>query len=327
MKEEHLEDYSLSNSRSKNTQAFKLGIVGCGTMGQEIAITASFHGIDVVFIDITDERIESILKSINSQLDERIDHWGMTESEKKLILSRIKGYIGYEVLRECSLVIEAVNTKKMISSLELRREIFEKIENVVCRNTVIASNASTKVIDDLSIVLKRPERAIGLHFLTPVMEVKVLEVNKSWKTSAETYELIRKFTKMIDKEIINVNGTPGNISTRLIIPMINEACELLMEGVSTVNEIDECMQKGFGMQLGPFAMADKIGLDKIVKWMEGLYSEYGDIKYKASPILKRLVRAGYTGMSSGEGFYLYEDGKRKEKAGNIYHLGRETGIE
>ncbi len=325
MKKEPLENYGLCNSKNNRSQIFKLGIVGCGTMGQEIAITASLYGIDVVFIDITDERVESIFKSINLQLDERIDNWGMTESEKKLILSRIKGYIGYEVLRECTLVIEAVNTKKMVSSLDLRRDIFQKIENVVCRNTVIASNASTKVIDDLSVVLDRPERAIGLHFLSPVMDVKIFEVNKSWKTSAEAYESVKKFAKMIDKEIINVNGTPGNISTRIIIPMINEACELLMEGVSTVQEIDKCMQKGFGMQLGPFAMADKIGLDKLVKWMEGLYAEYGDIKYKASPILKRLVRAGYMGLHTGEGFYAYQDGERKEKAGSIYHLGREIG--
>ena len=322
MKQEQLEDYSLNKSIQKTQQGMKLGIVGCGTMGQEIAISASSHGIDVIFIDITDERIETIFKSIEKRLDEKINHWGMTEGEKKSILSRINGYVGYELLRECSIVIEAVNTKKPVNSLGLRQEIFRRIEKVVPKETVIASNASTKVIDDLSVVLEHPERAIGLHFLSPVDEVKVFEVNKSWNTSEESYGVVKKFARMIDKQMINVNGTPGNVSTRLIIPMINEACELLMEGVSTVEEIDQCMQLGFGLQLGPFAMADKIGLEKLVKWMEGLYNEYGDHKYKTSPIIKRLVRAGLYGVRNGEGFYTYQDGERKVKKGSIYSLGR-----
>lgn len=291
-------------------------------MGQEIAITASSKGIDVLFVDVTDERIERIFKSIEKQLDYLIDRWGMTESEKKAIISRIKGYLGYEVLKECKIVIEAVKTRKLTDNLELRREIFEKIEAVVSKDAVIASNASTRVIDDLSVVLEKPERAIGMHFLCPVFTNKIIEVNKSWKTSEEAYQLVLTFAKMLDKQVININGTPGNISTRIIVPMINEACDLLMEGVSTVQEIDQCMQLGFGMQLGPFTIADKIGLDKLLKWMEGLYTEYGEKKYKASPIIKRLVRAGLYGERDGEGFYKYGDGKKVSKSGSIYSLGR-----
>ncbi|MDZ7741977.1 MAG: 3-hydroxyacyl-CoA dehydrogenase NAD-binding domain-containing protein [Bacteroidota bacterium] len=322
MKKERLEDFSLSGSAAKKAGVFKLGIVGCGTMGQEIAMTASAHAVEVVFIDVSDERIASVMKSMERQLDDKIEHWGMTSSEKKSILSRIHGYVGYEVLRECRIVIEAVMSKKNTSSLPLRQEIFEKIESVVSKDTVIASNASSKVIDDLSVVLEHAQRAIGLHFLTPVMDVPVFEVNKSWKTSEEAYKTVKQFAKMINKQIIQVNGTPGNVSTRLIIPLINEACQLLMEGVSTVKEIDECMQAGFGMQLGPFALADKIGLDKLIKWMEGLFQEYGDIKYKPSPILKRMVRAGLVGSRTGEGFYRYEGGERIEKEGSIYSLGK-----
>lgn len=322
MKKERLEDYSLNKSVQTKQQIMKLGIVGCGSMGQEIAIAASSHGIEVVFIDITDERIAIINKTIEGILDEMIDHWGMTAGEKKAILSRIRGYIGYEVLHDCTVVIESVHTKKPMNSLELRREIFEKIENVVSHNCVIASNASTKVIDDLSVVLEKPRRALGLHFLSPAITNKVVEVNKSWNTSDEAYKTALKFVGMLDKKPIIVNGTPGNISTRLIIPLINEACELLMEGVSSVSEIDECMQEGFGMQLGPFAMADKIGLDKLNRWMNGLYDEYGDIRYKTSPIIKRLVRAGLFGVRKGEGFYVYENGERVEKPGNIGKLGR-----
>ncbi|MCF8227753.1 MAG: 3-hydroxyacyl-CoA dehydrogenase family protein [Bacteroidales bacterium] len=323
MKKERLEDFSLGGDATKKSGVFKLGIVGCGTMGQEIAMTASSRGIEVVFIDVSDERIQTVMNSIESQLQEKINHWGMTSSDMKSILSRIHGYVGYEVLRECRMVIEAVMSKKNNSSLPLRHEIFEKIENVVDRETVIASNASTKVIDDLSVVLEHPERAIGMHFLSPVMDVEVIEINRSWKTSDDAFKTVVQLAKMMNKQIIHVNGTPGNVSTRIIIPMINEACQLLMEGVSTVKEIDECMQFGFGMQLGPFALADKIGLDKLIKWMEGLFNEYGNMIYKPSPILKRLVRAGFVGMHAGEGFYIYENGERKEKQGSIYSLGKD----
>jgi 3-hydroxybutyryl-CoA dehydrogenase len=322
MKKERLEDYSLNKTVQTKQQTMKLGIVGCGSMGQEIAIAASAHGIDVVFIDITDERIALIMKTIGGMLDNMIDHWGMTGSEKKAILSRIKGYIGYEVLWDCTVVIESVHTKKPVNSLDLRREIFEKIENVVKDDCVIASNASTKVIDDLSIVLEKPERAIGMHFLSPAYSNKIVEVNKSWNTNEESFKTALKLVSMLEKKAVVVNGTPGNISTRLIIPLINEACELLMEGVSSVREIDECMQEGFGMQLGPFAMADKIGLDKLNRWMNGLYDEYGDLRYKTSPIIKRLVRAGLYGARTGEGFYIYENGERLEKPGSIGKLGR-----
>ena len=322
MKKEKLEDFRLKESTRSGQQLMKLGIVGCGSMGQDIAIASSMHGVEVVFIDITDERIQIINKTISQKLDDMINNWGMTEGEKKAILSRINGYIGYEVLHDCTLVIESVNTKKEKNSLELRQEIFRKIESVVSNTCVIASNASTKVIDDLSVVLEYPERAVGMHFLAPAYANKIVELNKSWKTSEAANQIALRFLKMLDKYPVLINGTPGNISTRLIIPLINEACELLMEGVSTVKEIDECMQQGFGMQLGPFAMADKIGLDKLNRWMKGLYDEYGDIRYKTSPIIKRLVRAGLVGLRSGEGFYVYENGERSEKPGTIDKLGR-----
>jgi len=322
MKKEHLEDFSLNKSVQSKQKVMKLGIIGCGSMGQDIAIAAGSHGIDVVFIDLTDERVSLIYKALDQKLDAMINHWGMTESEKKVILSKIRGYIGYEVLHDCTIVIEAVNTKKPVNSLDLRRSVFEKVEKVVTAQCVIASNASTKVIDDLSVALEKPSRAIGLHFLAPAYSNKIVEVNKSWNTSEEAFQTALKFVAMLEKKPILINGTPGNISTRLIIPLINEACGLLMEGVSSVKEIDECMQLGFGMQLGPFAMADKIGLDKLNRWMKGLYEEYGDIRYKTSPIIQRLVRARLYGMRTGEGFYLYENGERIEKPGTIGKLGR-----
>lgn len=293
-------------------------------MGQEISILTSKAGLEVIIIDVSDERIKQILELIGGHLDAMINSWGMTTGDKKAILSRINCSTDYNELSDCDIVIECINTKKTISNLDIRKDVFRKIEEVVREDTVIASNASTVLIADLSVVLKNPMRSIGLHFLSPAFEVKIIEVNKCISTSEETTVTIEKFAKMIKKRIINVTASPGNISTRLIVPMINEACEMLMEGVSTVEEIDTTMMVGFGMQMGPFAMADKIGLDKLMKWMEGLYEEFGDKVYKTSPIIKRMVRANLVGKRAGEGFYKYNsDGQRINKTGSIRNLGRD----
>ena len=322
---EVLENYSLRKSvKAKKGTLKKVGIVGGGTMGQEISILTSKAGLDVVVIDLSMDRLNQVVSLIGNYLDDMINSWGMTKGDKKAILSRIQLSTDYNDLHDCDIVIECINTKKSVSNLDIRKEVFTNIEKVVREDTVIASNASTVLIADLAVVLKNPKRSIGLHFLSPAFDVKIIEVNKCISTSDETVETIEKFAKMIKKRIINVTASPGNISTRLIVPMINEACVMLMEGVSTVDEIDTTMMVGFGMQMGPFAMADKIGLDKLMKWMEGLYEEFGDKVYKTSPIIKRMVRAGLVGKRSGEGFYKYDsEGQRINKNGSIRNLGRD----
>ena len=142
------------------------------------------------------------------------------------------------------------------------------------------------------------------------------------KTNERSFDCISKFLKMVDKELIRVQESPGNISTRMIAPMINEACSLLLEGVASVAEIDKTIKHTTGYQTGPFELADNMGLDKVLKWMDNLYNEFGEFRYKPSPIIKRLVRAGMTGRLVGEGFYLYKDGKRMSKSGNVQNLGR-----
>ncbi len=145
---------------------------------------------------------------------------------------------------------------------------------------------------------------------------------RSVYTTDETYAVVNKLALLIGKRLISVNESAGNISTRMLVPLINEACEILMEGVATVSDIDETMKETSGLQLGPFEMADKIGLDKVLKWMENLYAEFGEHKYKPSPVLKRLVRANLVGRRVGEGFYLYQGDKRLVKKGSITNLGR-----
>ncbi len=320
---EKLEDYAFNKSTETKSGSIKAGVVGCGSMGQELVILISKSGIDVVFVEVSQDKVDEAFIKIGEQIDDIISHWGMTYGDKRAILSRIQGTTDFADLGDCSVVIESINTKKWVPNQPTRKEVFKKMEAAVSNDCLLISNASTIVISDLATELKNPCRAIGVHFIAPAISTRVIEVNKCRNTDEESMLNLQRFIRAIGKETINVYGSPGNISTRLIVPMINEACGLLMEGVSTVAEIDKTMQMGYGMQHGPFAMADIIGLDKLTKWMEGLYNEYGDIKYKTSPIIRRMVRAGLLGKKANEGFYSYnEEGIKQEKLGNIFNLGK-----
>ena len=306
---ESLEDYALTRKIQRKGGIQKVGVVGCGQMGQEICRIISQFGMDAIFLDVSEEKVKIIYENINQQLDDEINRWGLTQGEKKAILSRIKGTIDFNDLAECDIILESVNTKKPGSNLDTRKDVFKKIESVVRPDAIITSNNSTLMISEIAAVLDRPERAIGLHFMSPATTVKIVEVVKGIETTQKTYETVCKFAKMIDRKVIAVNESPGHISTRLIVTLINEACELLMEGVASVESIDKTMKQGYSMQYGPFELADKIGLDKVVKWMDNLYQEYSLMKFKASPVIKRLVRAKYHGKKTGKGFYRYENGK------------------
>lgn len=310
---EKIENYSLkTNKNSGGNNVFtKIGIVGCGILGQEIVKMVSSHGLEVVFLEISEQKIRDAFTRIDHDLDSMILRWGMTESEKRAILSRISGVAEYSHLNGCDVVIESIKSRTRENSVEIRKNIFKKIENVVDENTIIATNSTTLVITELSSELAHPERCVSLHFISPAAEIPIVEVARGLHTTDEAYEKVCRFARLLDKTIIPVIESPGIISTRLIAPMINEACEILMEGVATMEDIDTTMKAGYGFPLGPFELADKIGLDMVVRWLDNLYKEFGDIKYKASPMLKKLVRANHFGRETGIGFYRYDGlGKR-----------------
>jgi len=320
---ERLEDFALGKKIIKKEGGLqKVGVVGAGSTGQEIIILIAGKGIEVSFLDISQKRVDAIMKRLDRQLDEKINRWGLTQGEKRAMLSRIKGSSNYEILSDCNIVIESINSKKAGTSLPERQEVFRKIEEVVSPNATIVSNTATLMISEISSVLSRPERAMGLHFISPVEHVKVVEVVRTPRTCEKSVNCISKFLKMLEREMIEVQESPGNISTRMIVPLINEACSILLEGVADVSHIDKTIKSTTGYLTGPFELADAIGLDKVLKWMNNLYEEFGEYRYKASPIIKRLVRAGMVGRRVGEGFYLYKDGKRIEKTGKIQYLGR-----
>jgi 3-hydroxybutyryl-CoA dehydrogenase len=311
---ERLEDYGLSGNTRPKTLFSKVGIVGAGSVGQNIARMISSKGLDVIFLDLTQEKIDQAYAELALELDRMIQRWGMTNSEKLGILSRIKGTTEYKDFMGCDIVIEAIKSLKREQTHEIRSDILRNIELNVGRNTIIATNSSTHVITELSADLKYKDRCLSFHFLTPEADARVVEVAKGLYTSQETYDNTVKFAQLIGKKVVAVKESPGIISTRLFVPLINEACEILMEGVGSMEDIDLTMRVGYGLPLGPFEMADKIGLDKILRWCENLYDEYGEVKYKSSPILKKLVRATQYGRRTGRGFYEYnKDGVKISK--------------
>ncbi|MDR1666574.1 MAG: 3-hydroxyacyl-CoA dehydrogenase family protein [Bacteroidales bacterium] len=305
---ESLEKFALNKNINKQGLIHKVGLIGCGDIGQQVARIVSQSGIDVVFVEINPRQVENAMKKINLQLDGVINHWGLTQGDKRIILSRIRGTVDYEDIRDCNLIIEVISSNDPLNE---RIVMFKKLENYVSDQTVITSSVSTLMITDIAAAMKHPERALALNFITSPAKVRIVEIVCGLQTNEQSHQTVQRFAKMINKEAITVNESPGSVSTRLIVTLINEACNTLMEGVSTVENIDTIMKRGFGMQHGPFELADRIGLDKVLRYMEQLYQEFGLSTFKASPLIKRLVRARNYGIYTSKGFYLYDAAGQK----------------
>jgi 3-hydroxybutyryl-CoA dehydrogenase len=303
---EQIESYALSRKDRPKSQFAQVGVVGAGTTGQRIIVMIASKGIEVIFLDLSQEKVDEAYKEMAEEMDNKINHWGMTISDKRSVLSKIKGTTDYKDFKDCDLVIECILSKVLEFSLEIRKNVFRKIEENVRQNAIIATNSSTIVITELSSELEFKDRTLSLHFSTTAPDANIVEVVKGQYTSDLICENVKKFTTLIQKIPIPVDESPGLISVRIFVALISEACEVYMEGVATKENIDLTMRNGLGLPLGPFEMADKIGLDKVVRWMDNLYKEFGDIKYKPSPVLKKLVRANRFGRKSGLGFYAYD---------------------
>ncbi len=306
---EKIEQFALSKKDHPKAFFSKIGIVGCGKEGSMLATLAAINGIEVVFMEPTEEKIHNAYARIESRLDERVDNWGLTPGEKRAILARVKGTVTYETFKGCDFVIESIryddNTGER--STNLRREVFLNLENVLSKDAIIATNISTPIITELATELKHKDRCIGMHVMSNVPDARILEVVKSLYTSDDVYTKVCHFAHLIKHEVILVAESAGLVSMRIFFVMLNEACDMLMEGVSTVEDIDRVMRIGFGNRQGVFRTADQMGIEKIVKLMANLYEEFGAIKYKPSPILLRLYRAKQFGVSRKRGFYSYDE--------------------
>ncbi|MFP4060796.1 MAG: 3-hydroxyacyl-CoA dehydrogenase family protein [Bacteroidota bacterium] len=308
---EQIEQFGLSKKNKPKQLFSRIGIVGCGSVGQSIARMISCKGLEVVFVEVSEAKIQQAYREIERELDRQIEHWGMTPTDKRSIMSRIKGTLEFKDLKGCDLVIEAILSRNRDLSIDIRKGVFKNIERHVDPGTIIATNSTTLIITELASELEHKERCVSLHFLTTARDARIIEVVKGLYTNEEVYQAVLKFVKLLAKTVIPVEESPGLISVRLFSVLVNEACEILMEGVGKKEDIDLTMRNGLGLSYGPFEMADRVGLDKVERWMDNLYREFGDMKYKASPLLKRLVRANQLGRKTGKGFYEYDENGRK----------------
>lgn len=284
----------------------KTVVIGAGTMGQGISRTIAETGTEVFLCDISDEILNRSIATLSESLDREIEKWGITASEKKAILARIKLSSNYDVVKKARMVIETITENR-----EAKRELFAKLDALCPPETIFVSNTSTLSISDLASATGRPDKVIGMHFLNPVHRIPLVELVRGLKTSAKTYNLIHDFAVRLNKTPVPVNEYPGYVTTRIIVPFLNEAMHVLMEGISSAEDIDIAMKLGFGFNMGPLALADLMGLDEVMSWMENLFHELGELKYNPCPLLRKMVRAGHLGVKTGQGFFSYDsDGNR-----------------
>ncbi|MDR2854387.1 MAG: 3-hydroxyacyl-CoA dehydrogenase family protein [Prevotellaceae bacterium] len=306
---EPIEKYGLSK-RAKTKKLFsRIGIVGCGKEGSAIATVAASNGIEVVFLEPNDEKIANSYLRIEQKLDKKIESWGLTQNEKKAIVGRIRGTVSYQDFKECDFVIEAIRYDETTGDrhVEQRKEVFKTLESILAPDAIIATNVSTVVVTELASELQHKERCIGVHFLVNVPQSEIVEIVRSQYTSDETYEKICQFSRLIGYDYVSVEESAGLVSLRLYLTQLNEACGILMEGISNVSDIDEVLTAGFGHSQGIFRTADQMGIEKVVSMLDNLFYEYGAVKYKPSPVLLRLVRAKHFGVSRRHGFYQYDE--------------------
>ncbi len=281
-----------------------VGIVGGGTMGQGIAITCAAAGLDVLLADQSPESAARALAGIGEELDRDIAKWRRTESEKRAILARIRIAPALHALEAAQIVIEAIP-----EDLELKVRVFQELDAACPPEDILATNTSTLSVTEIAARTRRPDRVIGMHFLHPVPRVPLVEMVRGLATSDATYRSALDFVRLIGKTGIEVFESPGYVTTRVMLPFLNEAMHVVMEGVASAEAVDTSMKLGFGLPVGPLQLADRMGLDEVWRWMQYLFDELGDVKYRPCPLLRKMIRAGHLGVKTGRGFFEYgEDG-------------------
>ncbi len=299
-----LEDLLGKTKISDDTKGVinNVAIIGAGIMGQGIAHTIAASGIDVLVIEKDTNHLDKAKQELSETIDREIKRWALTRSEKKSILSRIKWEISLTKVAEYDLIIEAVD-----EDFNLKQLIFAELDSLAKKETIFVSNTSTLSLTKLAETTSRPDKIIGMHFLHPVPKVPLVELVKCLHTSNETVEQVKSFAAKIGKTPVEVYEYPGFVTTRAIVPLLNEAMYILLEGVATANDIDTAMKLGYNFQYGPLEMADMMGLDEVLAWMETLWKTLGEPRYRACPILRKLVRERKLGKKTGEGFYKYDE--------------------
>jgi 3-hydroxybutyryl-CoA dehydrogenase len=277
-----------------------IGVIGFGTMGSGISQVCVEAGYEVIAIEQDKAYFDRGLKQISKNWNRAIEKGRASKETIEEYESLLNTSTEWESVADADFIIEAVS-----EDMELKKQIFKRIDQIVNDEAIIVSNTSGLSITEIASVVRNPQRVMGFHFFNPVPVMKLVELIKGYDTSEETYQRSKELVESLGKEAIAVKESPLFAVNRILVPMINEAIFVLQEGVASADDIDKGMRLGANHPIGPLALADLIGLDTLLFVQDSLYEETQDSKYRAAPLLRKLVRAGHLGRKSGKGFYEY----------------------
>jgi 3-hydroxybutyryl-CoA dehydrogenase len=277
-----------------------VAVLGAGTMGNGIAHVFARSEYNVILRDVKTRFLDSAVETISKNLDREVKKGKIPEGEKSKVLSRIYTTTDMSEIARADFAVEAVPER-----LDLKLSVLREADKLLPPEAILASNTSSISITTLAAATSRPDRFVGMHFMNPVPVMALIEVIRALQTSDDTFHTTMTLCERLEKKPVAVNDAPGFVSNRVLMPMINEAAFAVMEGVATAESVDAIMKMGMNHPMGPLELADLIGLDTCVNILEVLYSGFGDSKYRACPLLRKMVAAGWLGRKSGRGFYNY----------------------
>ena len=277
-----------------------IGVIGTGTMGCGIAQVASQARCEVIFQNRKEESVAKGMDRIRKSVEKLVAKNKLTDAQAEGVLERIRGVVPLEELKGCDIVLESAP-----EDFETKREILERLDDIVGEDCIIATNTSSLSVTRLASLVSRPGHFVGMHFFNPVPAMKLVEIVAGLRTNDSTLTAARDFAEKLGKNPIDVKDYPGFVVNRVLFPMINEAAFALQEGVSDAKGIDECMKGGCNHPMGPLALADLVGLDVVHAILDSLYREYGNPRYAPCLEIKKRVETGWLGQKTGKGFYDY----------------------
>jgi 3-hydroxybutyryl-CoA dehydrogenase len=278
----------------------KIGVLGTGTMGAGIIQVLAQNGYDVVLRARRQESVDKGISTVKKNLEKLVAKEKITADDMAATMARIQGSTDIAIVADADLIIEAAT-----EDLVAKKALFAELDKLCKPGTILATNTSSLSITEIAAATGRPDKVVGMHFFNPVPMMKLVEIIKGLTTSDETRDIILDLTTKLGKTPVEVAEAPGFVVNRILIPMVNEAIGILADGVAKAEEIDQAMMLGANHPLGPLALGDLIGLDVCLAIMDVLYSEFGDSKYRAHPLLRKMVRANMLGRKTGVGFFDY----------------------